>query len=380
MADRRLRVLVVSLGRRGGINDYGWLMGRALAARCDIATLISTDADNRERWAQLDAPHLEVRTFNSLMGMIGSFFAFPRFMRIRRFSREFEPDVIYYPGGHAWKPVLDLLLPRSARVVLTLHDPELHLGEDSALHRVLDRSNRLRVDGYVLLNVTQRERFAKSAGVDANRIAVIPLGSLFDAAATEVARLEDVSGFEPVAAHADRYLLFVGRIERYKGLDVLLRAYSQLPVADAPPLVIAGSGEFSAEENLWLADLSDRPVTVVNRWLSEAEIASIVANARFAVLPYTHATQSGVVPLASALGVPSIVSDAGGLIEQVVDGHTGFVFPAGDADALAGVLLRASRMDDVEHARFAEECRSFAHENWDWEAAAGRLLEFLGRV
>ena len=90
------------------------------------------------------------------------------------------------------------------------------------------------------------------------------------------------------------------------------------------PLVIAGSGEFSPAEKELLDSIARRSdVHVVNRWLSDAEISSLVAAARFVVLPYNSATQSGVIPLASAFGTPAIASDTGGLAEQVVDGETG---------------------------------------------------------
>ena len=376
MADRRLRVLVVSLGRRGGINDYGWLMSRALALTCDVAAITSTGADNRERWATLSGLHLEVPTFSSVLGLLASFLASPRFARIVRFARSFAPDVIYYPGGHAYKPLLDLLLPRSARVVLTVHDPELHAGEDSLLHRLLDASNRLRVDGYVLLNEAQRGEFVARLKLDPTRVAVLPHGA-FDHLGAARAPLAEVKGLEQAAPLAGNYALFVGRIERYKGLELLLRAYRDIEREVQFPLVIAGSGEFSSQEMELLDGLKGRPIVVLNRWLSDTEVASLVSAARFVVLPYTSATQSGVIPLASALGVPSIATDTGGLAEQVMHGETGFLFAAGDRKALAAQLEQAFAMDDAVYARMCKSATSFAEENWSWDVLAGRLISFF---
>lgn len=153
---RPLRVLVVTLGRFGGVTEYGWMMTKALAAHCEVAAVYSASAENRRKWEALDVPRLKIPTFASIPGMLLSFLDFPRFARIWRFARKFEPDIIYYPGGHAFKPVLDMVLPRRARIVLTVHDPQLHEGEDSLLFRLLDSVNRIRVHGYVLLNETQR--------------------------------------------------------------------------------------------------------------------------------------------------------------------------------------------------------------------------------
>ena len=48
---RRLRVLVVSLGRRGGVTEYGFLMSKALRECCDVAAISSADAENRRALA-----------------------------------------------------------------------------------------------------------------------------------------------------------------------------------------------------------------------------------------------------------------------------------------------------------------------------------------
>ncbi len=380
MSARRLRVLVIALGRRGGLNDYAWMMARALSGRCDIAVVGSAYAEDRARWAALGVDRLEVPTFNSIGGLLLSMLAWTRFWRIRRFALAFAPDVVYYPGGHAFKPLLDLFLPRSIPVVFTLHDPELHAGEDSVLHRALDRSNRRRVDGYVLLSEVQGHAFARREGLSPDRYAIVPLGSLYAGADEPLPPAASLDGAAALAGREHRYLMFVGRIERYKGIDVLLRAYARIDASIAPPLVIAGSGPLSAEENELLHALADRPVVVLPRWLDSAEIASLLSQARFAVLPYTHATQSGIVPLAAAFGVPSIVSDAGALPEQVSDGETGFVVPASDPAALATALERSIALGETEYRALCDACAARSAREWDWAVLGERLSGFLRQI
>ena len=64
--NRRLRILVVSLGRRGGVTEYGWLMSRGLTRHAEVAVIHSAYADNRDKWSALDCPRLEVRTFTGI--------------------------------------------------------------------------------------------------------------------------------------------------------------------------------------------------------------------------------------------------------------------------------------------------------------------------
>jgi alpha-maltose-1-phosphate synthase len=375
-ADRGLRVLVVTLGRRGGVTEYGWLMARALSRDAEVAVIYSAFADNRDKWSALDCPRLEVRTFTGFVSLLLSFLAFPRFARIWRFAHQFRPDVVYYPGGHAWKPVLDVLLPRSAATVLTVHDPHLHSGEDSLAWRTLDAANRRHVTGYVLLNRSQQAGFLAKFGLDPARVIVIPHGVFDDYSSVsgEVPSVMALTGMG--SSDVGRYLLFVGRIRPYKGLEVLLLAYGMLAPDQAGPLVIAGSGDLSSVEKKRLGMLDDRPVYFVNTWLSDSALAALVSSARFVVLPYRWATQTGVIPLASVLGIPAIASATDGLIEQVVDGETGLLFPPGDANALRSLLAEAYAMSDEDYGRMSSRCREHAQANWGWAGLSSRLVRF----
>ncbi|HFE54124.1 MAG TPA: glycosyltransferase, partial [Bacteroidetes bacterium] len=70
------------------------------------------------------------------------------------------------------------------------------------------------------------------------------------------------------------------------------------------------------------------------------------------VLPYLTATQSGIVPMAYAYGVPVITTSVGGLPEVVEEGRTGLLVPPGDAGALAQTIVRFCR--DFEGSAWSE--------------------------
>lgn len=379
-APPRLRVLVVNLGRRGGVTEYGWLMTRGLTRHAQVAAIYSAFAENREKYASLESPSLAVETFSSGLGLLLSFLAINRFVRIVRFARRFRPDVVYYPGGHAWKPLLDLLLPRRARTVHTVHDPNLHPGEDTLASRLLSWANRRRADGYVLLSQPQRTEFMARHGLEPARVAVIPHGVFDDYRPSSGGLAEVATRLGLPALDEEPYILFVGRLRWYKGIDTLLEAYAQLPPASAGRLVIAGSGDLGPGEQARLASLGDRPVSFANIWLSDADMAGLVEGARFVVLPYRSATQSGVIPLASAFGVPAIASATGGLVEQVVDGETGWLFPPGEARALRDLLARAYAISDADWTRMSRRARAHAATAWSWDVLSRRLLDFFATL
>jgi glycosyltransferase involved in cell wall biosynthesis len=127
-------------------------------------------------------------------------------------------------------------------------------------------------------------------------------------------------------------LLFFGRLLPYKGLDQLLEAARLLDRQGIEvTLRVVGQGPLA---------LPDPPpnVRIERRWVAEEEIPGLFAETDLVVLPYQEASQSGVLPIAQHLGVPSVVTPVGGLLEQVAFGRTGFVAADTSAAALAATI------------------------------------------
>ena len=137
------------------------------------------------------------------------------------------------------------------------------------------------------------------------------------------------------------YILFFGRIEQYKGVEVLYQAYQQDAALRQWPLVIAGSGYLYFERD----PAAEQGVVFINRYIADEEVRCLFARAACVVFPYTSATQSGVVSLAFYFGVPVIVSDVPFLGELVEDGVTGYTVAARDPAALAERLRRLLGQD-----------------------------------
>jgi len=89
---------------------------------------------------------------------------------------------------------------------------------------------------------------------------------------------------------------------------------------------------------------ASRPGLVsVPGWVEAGALVGAVAHSDAVLLPYQHATQSGAVVLAQALGAVPVVSAVGGIPEQVTDGVDGILIPAGAGlDAWAGALEQLS--------------------------------------
>lgn len=141
---------------------------------------------------------------------------------------------------------------------------------------------------------------------------------------------------------AEDYLLFVGGLGRFKGADVLLRAYAGL--MHAPPLVLIGfetrdwpSLSVNCPENVFI--LKDWPHHAV----MEAWRRSIIALA-----PSVGPETFGIAVMeAMSTGLPVIASRIGGLTDLVIDGETGFLVQPDDSSALQQAMEKLLANPDL---------------------------------
>ena len=172
---------------------------------------------------------------------------------------------------------------------------------------------------------------ARECGIAIEHIQVIP-------------NAVDVHAFAPSGENATAKqaitMLHVGRIERVKGVEVLVRAIPVL-AARAPMarVVFVGEGSMRAQLENWLRDqgLLERVIftggvdaTALAQWYRQADIA-VVPSLNYESFSYTCAQ-------AMAAGLPVVATQLGGMPETIEG--AGLLVPPGDADALAGALVR----------------------------------------
>ncbi|NIP58766.1 MAG: glycosyltransferase, partial [Gemmatimonadetes bacterium] len=171
-------------------------------------------------------------------------------------------------------------------------------------------------------------------------------------------------------------LLYLGRLKRYKRVDLILRAVGLLrDEGRRVRLLVAGRGD--REEALRALagrlGLGDR-VRFLG-FVSEERKRRLLRRAWIHLLTSTKEGW-GITNLeAAACGTPTVASDTPGLRDSVRHGETGLLVPHGDVQALAKAVARL--LDDGrERRRMGEEARRFA-EGFSWEGSTRRMEEFL---
>jgi glycosyltransferase involved in cell wall biosynthesis len=168
-----------------------------------------------------------------------------------------------------------------------------------------------------------------------------------------------------------KVILFFGLIRDYKGLDVLLEAFSLLD--DSYTLLVAG--EFYSNREAYTHFIEDPRITsrvkVIDKFIPDDEVHIYFSAADVSVLPYRSATQSGVTATSFHFGVPVIVTDVGGLRQTVQD--MGKFVPPNNKEALAAAI--AEYFDQSEYSVFKKSIDS-KRGAFTWDHFAERLVEF----
>lgn len=139
----------------------------------------------------------------------------------------------------------------------------------------------------------------------------------------------------PIRTHpSDSFtIVYVGRLQTTKGLQVLLEAFKRLPDKDAELILVGGYGTNSMEKYLRRRLTADRRIK-----LRPGDPLPYLHRANVVVHP-SFEDGLGFAPLeALACGVPVIVTEDTGMKEYVVNGRNGYVLPTGDIDALVEQL------------------------------------------
>lgn len=324
-----MRIALLGLGRYSGGSPIAFHLAVALAKLHDVRVFLGREALNLAEW-KASGLDLDVRpVYSSVGGAICSLVGRRRIRGLARAITMFGPDVLVVPFSHLWTRALLGAVRRPA--VVFVHDPEPHPGVAGAIAQVLERRLLQRATHVIVHSSTFLPTMTTVYGLDPARVSVVPIGPL-----TGYVGQGAVSR-APAGAGRGPRVLFFGRLEPYKGLDVLLDAVPLIRAA-VPDAIIRVVGSGGADDFIRRA-ANTAGVELDPRWVAEAEVPSLFSQADIVVLPYTSATQSGVIPVAAAFALPVVATITGGLPEQLDGGRCGVLVAPSDPSALARAIV-----------------------------------------
>jgi len=324
--------------------------------------VISAQSDLHAETLALGLPTLSVDTYTDFPGFALGFLRLPAIAaRLTRFLREQRSEVALCTMVHLWNPLLAGAIRRAgAAYALVVHDAAPHPGDNHLWRGLMLRNDFRQANLLVSLTDAVAARLTGEQRVPANKVIRSRLGAF-----------RYGTGAARTLGPAPHRLLFFGRLLPYKGLDRLIEAMRLLEGEKYPVrLRLVGQGP------LELGPLPGN-VDLERRWAAEEEIPDLFAAADLAVLPYQEASQSGVLPIAQHLGLPSLVTPVGGLLEQVEGGDSGFVADDVSASGLARSIKKIFQ-NPAAYKNLSQRLIASGSDE-QWSEIADILLSDLGR-
>jgi glycosyltransferase involved in cell wall biosynthesis len=315
-----LKIALIALSVRGAMGHYIDALVTPLSKHVELHLFVPEHYTGKSGMATVHFFATGLNKSQALYRLINPYLA----LHVWKSIENVEPNVVHiFNGeGYPWSLLWAYWASKTKLpIVFTVHDPEPHPGNileliNSYLRRfTLTRATKIHIHSQRFLQAITQQ------GVLPERVSIIPIGSIADRFVCH--RRGDI--------FQERAALFFGRLEAYKGLDILVEA--GLFLKGELRVIIAGPGDIP---NTILQTIQTNPeiFELHNRYLSEDEVANLFQRASVCVLPYRQATQSQLPLIAAAFGVPLVATSVGGFLEDVPLVN-GLLVPPGNPKALA---------------------------------------------
>jgi glycosyltransferase involved in cell wall biosynthesis len=275
--------------------------------------------------------------------------------KVKEVIAEFEPDLMHahYASSYGLLGALTKFHPYAISVWGT----EIYeFGEKSIIHRNLLKYNFKKADAVLS---TSRDMAIRTSKFTKKKVEITPFGI-------------DTQHFTPQSTeHEGLVIGTVKSMERFYGIDLLIKAFAQLKGNDLT-LKLVGDGTKTKEYKTLVEELKleDR-VTFTGRIESDQIVQEL--NSMDIFVAASRAESFGVSILeASSCGIPVVSSNVGGLPEVVENGVTGFTVASEDIDALT---LKIQELVDSKELRLnmGSAGREFVQNTYEWEDCVSKM-------
>jgi glycosyltransferase involved in cell wall biosynthesis len=175
--------------------------------------------------------------------------------------------------------------------------------------------------------------------------------------------------------HFEEYILFIGRLEREKGLITLIKGFVKINDGKTFKLKIAGTGSMEEELKSYVRQKKISDIEFVGSKQGK-ELEDLTKKAKAIIIPsecYENYPYSGLE--AMAYGKPIIASRIGGIPEQVEDGVTGFLIEPFNENDLAEKINLLNRLSKEEIEKMGRKAREKAEKDNNSDIYLKRITE-----
>lgn len=303
-------------------------------------------------------PYLEVPTFRNKKELLLNSLHIPFRLCVEVLkARRRGCTTAWFPVFHIWNPLLlrfcNIL---GIRTIVTVHDGQLHPGENQPILQAFENSCFKLADHLIFLSDFVKQRTLQQLQLK-GKSHIVPHGLIPVQGNVETRTLN-----RPPA------LLFLGRLAEYKGIDLLLEAIKDIPDNSFSHLTIAGE-----PINTFTEIAFGGKVRWINRRLAASEMSKLLVEHDILVLPYREASQSGVLTMGISAAIPMVICRVGGLHEQLASTEAVWV-EAEVSDLTYGIrlILDSPQLWEEIHQKLL-----LKRMNTGWDSAAAYIANLV---
>lgn len=349
-------ILMVTLSRHASFQDGVFSMYHQLKDRYKVWTITRKNDD-------YPAPHEENNYFVEAPenpGMSKDTLNFGEWSRMMKLVKRINPDIVYLESFHVWNYPIMLYCKRK-RITLanSLNDVILHAGDSHiGIKKVFNASQVKLADRVVMRSKNGLENAQK----------------MYPKQQDKMYRADLWYTFPEYCPPRGDYILFFGRMNRYKGIENL---YELVKMTPELKYVVAGKADDNDLEII--EKIGSLPnVKLENRIIPYSDMHEYFYGARCIVLPYKSATQSGVILDSSKHSRPAVAFRVGALGEQIIEGKTGLLAEPENIQELANKVREIINMDEEEYEVMCRNAYEFGLKEYSAQGQEDNFLNAIG--
>jgi glycosyltransferase involved in cell wall biosynthesis len=177
-----------------------------------------------------------------------------------------------------------------------------------------------------------------------------------------------------------RYILFLGRLHRIKGLDLLIKAFSEIVKEKDLQLVLAGPDTYGYGKQLkkWVEDFSLEDRVVFTGMISGNDRVSALHNAEIFVLSSYSENFGMAIVEAMACGTPVVITDKVGIANEIKENNAGVIVEANPESIYKGIKT----LLDNENLRkkISVNGKKMVEKYYDVNKIAGKMIGMYKEV
>lgn len=285
---------------------------------------------------------------------------------------EFKPDIIHVQHASFLVWIADYIKSiYNIPFVVTIHGPDLNAALQDRRIRILTKHCLVRASKIFPNSYDSKNRFYAIFGETYRK----KTRTVFPGVDFKLFPLDKKIKIIDKKYHlkGKRLVIFVGRLDKEKGIEYLIRAAKDIPAE----VFILGGGDYKKDLEKQAKELKLKNVHFLGYFGDKyvEELREFYQRADVVVVPSTVKEALGIVILeAMACRTPVVASRIGGIPNVVKDGKTGFLVKPRSSKEIAEKVNLIVKNEKLRLA-MKERCRKFIEERFTWEKAAGAIYE-----